>query len=302
MSKRYFGRYSVETSRENKILFPKSGISKGKLIDYYERIAHRILPHLTDRPLVLQRFPDGIGKDGFYQKQVSDYFPEWIAKTRVNVASSSRDQELVVCNNTATLVYLANQAAITLHPWASRVDRINHPDQLIVDLDPPSLDFEDARIAALRLHALLDELELPSFPKLTGSKGIHVHIPLDRSGDFDEVRSLARSMMTVLAGRHSDSLTTEQRKDKRGGRLFLDVGRNAYAQTAVAPYAVRALEGAPLAAPISWAELERKGLEARAFTIGNVFHRLEQIEDPWKGWRRRARSLEVARARLGAIL
>jgi bifunctional non-homologous end joining protein LigD len=298
MATRQYGPYSIDISREDKVLFPKSSITKGDLIDYYERISDQLLPHLTDRPLVLQRFPDGIDEEGFYQKQIGDYFPGWIATTKVKVASSGSDQELVVCNNTATLVYLANQACITLHPWLSRTDRIDHPDQVVVDLDPPSDNFEDARAAALQLRELLEELELPSFPKLTGSRGIHVHVPLDRSDDFDEVRSIARSMVSLLANRHGDTLTTEQRKDKRGKRLFLDVGRNAYAQTAVAPYAVRAREGAPIAAPIAWAELEQKGMQSRSFTIENVFRRLGQIEDPWTGWCRRACSLERAKKRL----
>lgn len=298
MTTRQFGPYSVDTSREDKVLFPKSSITKGDLIDYYERISPELLPHLTDRPLVLQRFPDGIREDGFYQKQISDYFPDWIDKVTVSVASSGSEQALVVCNNAATLVYLANQACITLHPWLSRTDRLDHPDQLVVDLDPPSNDFEDARVAALQLRELLEELELPSYPKLTGSKGIHVHVPLDGSADFDEVRRIARSMMSTLASRHSDSLTTEQRKDKRGKRLFLDVGRNAYAQTAVAPYAVRAREGAPVAAPVTWEEIEKKGLSSQSFGIENIFRRLGQIEDPWKGWRRRARSLKKAKERM----
>ncbi|KPK10915.1 MAG: hypothetical protein AMJ62_16590 [Myxococcales bacterium SG8_38] len=298
MATRRYGQYSVETSREDKVLFPKSSITKGDLIEYYERISDHILPHLSDRPLVLQRFPDGIDEEGFYQKQASDYFPDWIATTRVKVASSRSHQDLVVCNNTATLVYLANQACISFHPWLSRTHRIDHPDQLVVDLDPPSDDFEEARSAALDVRALLEELELPSFPKLTGSKGIHIHVPLDRSDDFDEVRRIARSMMELLADRHSDTLTTEQRKSKRGKRLFLDVGRNAYAQTAVAPYSVRPREGAPIAAPVRWEELEQAGLDSRFFTIGNIFRRLGQIDDPWEGWRRRARSLRAAKKRL----
>jgi len=300
MATRRYGRYSVETSKEDKVLFPMSAITKGDLIDYYDRISDQILPHLSDRPLVLQRFPDGIEEDGFYQKQASDYFPDWIETTTVEVASSSADQDLVVCKNTATLVYLANQACIVLHPWLSRTDRIDNPDQLIVDLDPPSDDFEQARVASLHLRTLLDELGLPSFPKLTGSTGIHVHVPLDRSDDFDEVRSIARSMMKVLEKRHADTLTTEQRKDKRGHKLFLDIGRNAYAQTAVSPYSVRARENAPVATPVTWAELERKGLESRSFTIENIFRRLGQIDDPWKGWRRRACSLQRVKKRLGA--
>jgi bifunctional non-homologous end joining protein LigD len=295
---RRYGRRSVETSNEDKILFPDVGLSKGELIDYYERIAEHLLPHLKDRPLVLQRFPDGIGRQGFYQKQVQTYFPDWITTVRVEVAVSDGSQELVVCDRKATLGYLANQACITLHPWLSRRDRIHHPDLLVIDLDPPQDDFEAARRAALRVRDLFDELELPTFPKLTGSQGVHVVVPLDRSGDFDSVRAFARSAMRLLAARHPDELTTEQRKHKRRGRLYLDVGRNAYGQTAVAPWSVRPLPGAPVATPLAWKELERRGIGPRDYTVKNAFRRLAQRPDPWAGLRRRARSLGPARERL----
>jgi bifunctional non-homologous end joining protein LigD len=295
--KRRYGRRSVETSNEDKLFFPEAGITKGEIIDYYERIADRILPHLKERPLVLQRFPDGVAKPGFYQKQVGDYFPDWITTVRVEVESADGTQELVVCDKQATLVYLANQACIALHPWLSRRDEIDRPDLLVIDLDPPAGHFEAARAAALRVRELLEELDLPSFPKLTGSQGVHVAVPLDRSEDFDAVRALARSAMELLAARHPDALTTEQRKNKRRGRLYLDAGRNAYGQTAVAPWSVRPLPEAPVAVPLAWKDLERRGIGPRDYTVKNVFRRLPQ-RDPWADMRRRARSLRRARERL----
>jgi bifunctional non-homologous end joining protein LigD len=296
MSKRRFGRHTVEISNADKVFFPDDGITKGDLIDYYEAVAEHILPWLRDRPLVLQRFPDGIEKQGFYQKQVAEHFPDWVSTVRV-AKSGGEKQELVVCDEKATLVYLANLGCVALHPWLCRRDRLDHPDQLVVDLDPPpNGDFGAVRDAARACRELFEELELPVFLKTTGSKGLHLLVPLDRRADFDSVRGFAREAMALLAGRRPDALTTEVRKSKRRGRVFLDVARNAYAQTAVAPYSVRPLPGAPVAVPITWKELGR--VEPRRFTVKNLLRRLSQIEDPWKGLRRRASGLSRARRRL----
>jgi bifunctional non-homologous end joining protein LigD len=280
----------VELSNEDKELFPGDGLTKGELIGYYERIADHILPHLEGRPLVVQRFPDGIEEEGFYQKQVGGHFPNWIRTVKVQLAGSKDTQELAVCDDVSTLVYLANQACLVLHPWLSRADALERPDLLVVDLDPPSGDdFQPVREAARRVRSLFEELDLPPFVKLTGSEGVHVVVPLDGQADFDSVRTFARDAMDLLAERHPDSLTTEQRKEQRRGRVFLDVARNAYGQTAVAPYSVRPLPGAPVSAPIEWEELGRFG--PRHVTLENVFRRLAQREDPWKTLGRRAHSL-----------
>jgi bifunctional non-homologous end joining protein LigD len=298
VSKRRFGAYAIETSNEGKIFFPGSGITKGEVIAYYERIAEYMLPYLAERPLVVQRFPDGIANEGFYQKQIGEYFPDWITTVQVEVGASGDRQELVVCDRLATLVYLANQACITLHPWLSRRDKLHHPDSLVIDLDPAADDFEPARVASLRVKKLFDALGLPSFPKLTGSRGVHVTVPLDRGEDFDSVREFARTAAELLAARHSDDLTVEQRKEKRRGRLYVDVGRNAYGQTAVAPWSVRPLPGAPVAAPIAWPDLERKRIGPRSYTMRNVFRSLAQRGDPWTAAKRAGRSLRKAREEL----
>jgi bifunctional non-homologous end joining protein LigD len=295
MGERRFGRITVETSNEDKVLFPRDGIAKGDLIDYYESVADRVLPWLAERPLVLQRFPDGIRKEGFYQKQVAEHFPDWIRTVRVGKAGG-QSQELVVCGNKATLVYLANLGCVTLHPWLCRTDRLDHPDQLVVDLDPSGRRFAPVREAAVACRDLLAELGLPAFVKTTGSKGLHVVVPLDRRAGFDSVREFARKAMELLAARHPRALTTEVRRSKRGGRVFLDVARNAYAQTAVAPYAVRALPGAPVATPLAWSELGR--VDARSFTLENLRERLAKGLDPWKGLRRHASGLSRAQSRL----
>ena len=171
----------------------------------------------------------------------------------------------------------------------------------MIDLDPPDDRFDTVVDAARRCKTLLDELELTSFIKTTGSRGLHIVIPLNRSEDFDAVRDFGKDMMAQLAQRHGDTLTTEQRKDKRKGRLYLDIGRNAYAQTAVAPYAVRARDGAPVATPLDWDELGKQGLTSQTYRIDNLFKRLSQRDDPWKDMRRHATSIKAARKRLSQL-
>jgi bifunctional non-homologous end joining protein LigD len=292
------GRRTVEVSNAGKVLYPGEGITKGDLVDHYRRVAGRMLPHLRGRPVAMERYPDGIGGERIFQKDVPGYFPGWVDRVKVHKEGGTLQQ--VVCDQAATLVYLANQACITPHVFLSRTDRLDHPDQLIFDLDPSGDDFESARRAALALRALLEELELPSFPKTTGGKGVHVTVPLDRRADFDTVRRFARRVAAVLAGRQPDRLTTEQHKQRREGRLYLDVMRNAYAQTAVPPYAVRARPGATVATPLDWSEVEERSLRPSAFTIGSISARMEDA-DPWKDLRRRARSLTRARGRLDAL-
>jgi bifunctional non-homologous end joining protein LigD len=294
------GRRTVAVSNPGKVLYPDDGISKGDLVEYYRRVAGFMLPYLRGRPVAMERYPDGIDGQRIFQKDVPGYFPDWV--DRVKVQKEGGELHQVVCEDAATLVYLASQACITPHAWLSRADRPDHPDQLIFDLDPDGDEFEEARVAALWLRSLLEELELPSFAKTTGGKGLHLTVPLDRRADFEEVRGFAREVAEVLASRDPDRLTTEQRKDKRKGRLYLDAMRNAYAQTAVPPYAVRARPGATVAAPLDWSEVEDRSLRPSRFTIGSILDRLERTEDPWKDLRRRRRSLSQAHKRLNALI
>jgi bifunctional non-homologous end joining protein LigD len=301
MPPRRYGRYTVETSREEKVLFPDDDITKGELIDYHEQMFDAMAPHLRDRAIVMQRFPDGIDEEGFFHKQVPAHFPDWISTTTVTRRESDEKQALVVCDKKATLAYLADQGCITLHCWASRIDRPNHPDRLIFDLDPPGDTFEPVRHAARRLRELMEALELRSFVQTTGSRGLHVVIPLDASEEFDSVRDFAGTCADHLAERHPDELTVEQSRKKRGDRLYLDVARNAYAQIAVTPYSVRAIAGAPVATPLEWEELERRDLDARSYTLHNIRQRLAQRSDPWEGLYRHRQGLIRARQRLQRI-
>jgi bifunctional non-homologous end joining protein LigD len=292
------GGITVELSHTSKVFYPADGITKGELIEYYHQIAERMLPYLKDRPVSLARYPDGITGPRIFQKNVPGYFPGWV--TRVTVQKENGVLDQVVCDKPATLVYLANQACIELHVFLSRADRLDHPDQLVVDLDPGPGGFPTARRAALWLRDLLaDELQVTSFVKTTGGRGLHVHVPLERRAGFDEMRAFATDLANVLAARHPGELTTEQRKDNRGDRLYLDVMRDAYAQTVIAPYAPRARPGATVATPLAWDEVEDAKLDPGEFTIRTVTGRAGA--DPWAGLARRRYGLGTLRRRLDEV-
>ncbi len=281
--------HTVEVSHPDKVLFPDDGITKRDLAEYYRRVAPKILPFLKDRPLSLQRFPDGIGW-GFYEKKAPDYFPDWFERVRVKVKEGGSQQQLM-CNNAASLVYLADQACITPHPWLSKKGGLDFPDRMIFDLDPAGNDFGAARDAALVIKEVLEKAGFRPFAMTTGSRGVHVVVPLNGKTSFDKVRERARELAEQAAEREPKDLTIEPRKAARKGRTFVDYLRNAYGQTSVPPYAVRARKGAPVAVPLRWAELDSPALTAQSFNTRNVFQRLARISNPWSGFTRSARSL-----------
>ena len=215
------GGITIELSHTGKVLFPDDSITKGDLIAHYQRAAEVMLPWLRDRPAALRRYPDGITAQGIFQKNVPRYFPDWITRAEVRKQGGSLQQ--VICDKPATIVYLANQACIEFHAFLSRLDRIDDPDQLIFDLDPPDADrFGDVRSTALLLRDLLEgELGLATFVKTTGGKGLHVQVPLDATVDFDTARHFALDVGNLLASRNPGLATTEQRKDKRGDLVYL---------------------------------------------------------------------------------
>jgi bifunctional non-homologous end joining protein LigD len=293
----------VKITHPDKVLFPDDGITKADLADYYQTVAALMLPLVSGRPVTMQRFPNGIGRGGFLQKQVGEYFPDWIERVtapnrRTRNATTRDEVTYMLCRTSEDLVYLANQACITPHVWLSRTPDIYHPDQLVFDLDPASTDPRALRLAASSLHGLLDELGLPSFLKSSGSRGLHVVVPLVPTDETDEVKAFSIAVAEALAARHPDDLTTEARIKNRDGRLFLDIGRNGYAQTMASPYAVRPLPGAPVSVPLHWSELDE--FDPRRHTLRNIAERLSQ-PDPWAGIGKAAAPLDQARARLDEV-
>ncbi len=299
--KRKVGRKTIDLPNAEKVLFRRDGITKRDLARYYRGVAGQMLPLLRDRPVSMTRFPDGIAAPGIVQRCAPAHFPDWI--TRAQIRTEDGPLEQVICDKPATLIYLAGQGYIELHAFLSRLGRIREPDQLIFDLDPPDDHrFDDVRVCALRLRDLLsDELGLPAFVKTTGGNGLHVHVPLAENEQFDAGREFARQVTGLLAARNPDLVTTEQRKRRRGPRIYADSTRNAYAQLAIAPYSVRARPGAPVATPLSWDEVEDKSLSPDQFTLRTLPDRIRESRpaaSPWAGIARRRTGLARARAAL----
>lgn len=272
---------SIEISNRDKVLFPDAGITKGDVIGYYTRIAPHALAHYRGRAMTMHRFPDGIAEDGFFQKNIPDYFPDWI--DRVTLSKEDGQITHVIANNAATLAYLANQGCITPHLALAQGSTPDRPDRLVFDLDPSDADFGKVQSVAKCLHAALQARDLPGFVQTTGSRGLHILVPLDGSTDFDAVRQAARRFAEDIVAELPDIATLEHRKSDRGSKVFIDTLRNAYSQTSVAPYGIRARPGAPVATPITWDEALASDLSPRKYTIRNIFRRLGQIDDPWTG-------------------
>jgi bifunctional non-homologous end joining protein LigD len=274
-----------------KILFPGEGITKGELASYYEMIAPLMLPHLRRRPVTMERYHRGIGAPGFFQKDVSKGFPEWLE--RVEVPKHGGTVHHPLANDTRSLLWLANQNSITIHVWPSRTPNLYNPDICVFDLDPSLEDaFDTLRTAALNLRDLLDELGLPSWIKTSGSKGFHIAVPLDGKSDFGTVARFAHLVGKVLVQRDPENLTQEFHKVDRGSRILVDTGRNGYSATYAATYTVRAKPGAPVSAPCTWEEVERGDVGPRTFTVRNMAERVAKAGDLWSDMLRKKRSLK----------
>jgi bifunctional non-homologous end joining protein LigD len=276
---RHVGGRPIEVSNPDKVYFPDDEVTKGDVVDYYARIATTMLPHVQGRPLVLQRFPDGITGAGFYQKNTPDHVPEWISRCELAKVDETTTR-YSVAEEPATLAYLANQGAVTFHTLLVEAAAPDRPVEVNIDLDPAGDDVAPVRRAAAEVRAVLEDLDLAPRVKSSGSRGLHVVVDvLDADADFELTGAFSRRVAEVVAER--GPFTLEHRKQRRGDRLFLDVLRNAPASHAVAPYSLRPLPGAPVAAPLHWEEALAASFDPRRITIDNVFRRLGQTADPW---------------------
>ena len=296
-------RIEVEVTHPNRVLFPdpssQKGITKRDLFDYYREVADTMLPHLKGRPLTVQRFPRGIGEKGFFQQDFADSLPDWMSG--IEVAEEDGTVMHPMAERREALEWLANQNCVTLHMWQSRQGRLHNPDRLVFDLDPSDNDFAVVCATARATAGVLDDLGLACYVQTTGSRGLHVVVPLRGDSDFATARQFARDVAEVVAADDAAHRTVEVHKDKRGGRVYLDVMRNAYAQTAVAPYSVRARARAPVATPLDWGELGSRGLRADRFTIRDIPKRLAGQGDPWADMSRHSRTLSGPLRRLAKL-
>jgi bifunctional non-homologous end joining protein LigD len=273
---------SIAISNPDKELYPDEALTKSDVIEHYRQVADAMLPHLIGRPLSLRRFPDGIGHDGFFQKEASDFFPEWLEVVEVPRREDGTSMHQVVCRDEADLVYLANLATLEFHIWPSTMSALDNPDRLVIDIDPPNGTLVgELRDVARRLRDLVGRIGLTPYVQATGGRGFHVVAPLDASAGYDDVRDLARGVADQVAADDPDRLTTAIRKESRGDQIFLDVNRNGYGQTFIAPYSLRSRPGAPIATPLDWSELGKA--EPSGFDLTRIRRRLAQRADPWRG-------------------
>jgi bifunctional non-homologous end joining protein LigD len=271
----------IDLSHPDKVLFPADGITKADLAAYYAEVGRWMLPHLRDRPLNLWRWNAGIDGQRVVQQDIPKGAPDWVARVETPRRKGGTNCH-VLCQDADTLRWLSNQNCITPHVWSARRDRLDRPDRVVFDLDPEEgSDFDLVRQAALAVGERLRAAGLEPFAMTTGSKGVHVVAPLKRTRESEWVRERARELGAEVAEGSPDTLTTEWRKEKRGGRILVDTARNTYGQTVVAPYAVRALPGAPVATPLEWEELSDPAISARSWTLRTVVARLGERGDPW---------------------
>ena len=258
----------IEVSRPDKLLWPSADITKRRYVDYLDGVADRMLPWVRERPLTLVRAPDGVGGKQYFQKAVPTYAPEWIRTVRIPAPSAGRDVDFVVCDDRATLVWLGNQAALEFHPAPVRVDKLDRPDLLVVDIDPPDGAFDAAVEVAAMVLEVLDDLGMATGVKTTGGKGLHVVAPIERRYDADVLRRAAARLTAIVAARRPDLVTDEFRKANRQGRVMLDPSRNGTGATIVAPYSPRAREEATVSFPVTPDELA--SVSPDDFTIASV--------------------------------
>jgi len=289
----------VVITHPEKMLFPDDGITKGDLAAYYEMIAPVMLPHILRRPVTMERFPAGIHKKGFIQKDVSKGFPEWLE--RVEVPKKDGVVHHPIVTDARSLLWLVNQNSITPHVWTSRAPEVYYPDICVFDLDPSIDDSTMLRDAALHVRAILEELGLPSWVKTSGSKGFHIAVSLDGKATFDEVGRFAHAVGHLLVRRDPKNLTQEFHKVDRGTRILIDTGRNGWSATHAAAYAVRAKPGAPVSAPCTWEELESGAVGPRTFTLRDMASRIKDVGDLWSDMRKKRRSLQRPFLKLRAL-
>jgi bifunctional non-homologous end joining protein LigD len=259
----------------DKIYWPEDGSTKGDLIKYYYQISPHLLPHLQDRPLILKRFPDGIAKSFFYQHDVDDA-PEYIPTSRIRV-TEGHEVDYIIGGLLPTLLYTTNLGAIEQHPWHSRIQSLDHPDWIVFDLDPgASVRYPTICEVALGVKEALEQLSLACYAKTSGSRGMHIYVPIKAEYDYEQVASLAEQVAEMVVDKHPEISTTERSlKKRRSGQIYLDHMQNNRGKSIAAPYSVRPREGATVSTPLDWTEVKRKKITPQDFTIKNLGKRVE---------------------------
>jgi bifunctional non-homologous end joining protein LigD len=308
---RRIGSRTLSLSNLDKVLWPRDGYTKGDLIEYYERVASHALPHLKDRPLTLQRYPNGIDAAAFFEKQIPRGTPDWVDRVTIPTPGGSRSHvTFAVCNDMPTLIYLANLATVVLHVWTSRMPALEEPDFVIFDLDPgEKCTLKTLATVAVKVRDLLASIGLKPLVKTTGGYGVHVVVPLASGYSYDTAKIFAELVARRAAGQLSEQATLQRTIAKRpASAVYIDYVQVGHGKTIVAPYSARARDGAPVSTPLHWAEVEallrRRAATAPAdefakHTIATTPKRLEREGDLWgpKFWKKQRLEPAIRKAK-----
>ena len=293
------GRRDVQLTNLEKIYFPEPGLTKGDLVRYYLEVADCVLPHVRRRPMQMLRYPDGVDGFFFYQKRVPNPHPDWLETVHILFPGSGRTADFPVVTEPASLAWIANLGCIDLHTWHCRVDDVERPDYMLIDLDPSEGNpWAHVRTIALVVKEVMDELGLPSFPKTSGATGLHILVPLRPELRFTEVRRFAKALAQEVERRIDDqevATTTWKVADRRG--VFVDYGQNARDRTIASAYSIRPTKDARASAPLGWDEVPE--VEPEAFTLQTMRARIDEVGDVTAGMWRRKTSLLPRFAKLG---
>jgi bifunctional non-homologous end joining protein LigD len=270
-------------TNQNKLYFPKDGITKGDVIDYYNAIYKYILPYLKDRPQSMLCTPNGVLDKGFYQKNMAGAAPEWAKTIKIDSDSKGGPIEYLICNDKATLLYMNNLGCIEINPWNSRIQHLSNPDYFVIDIDPADKNtFEQVIDVANVVHEILEKAKAPSFCKTSGATGLHIYVPLGAKYHYDQASQFA-NIIAVLANDILPKFTSVVRSlEKRGQKIYIDYLQNKRGQTLSSVYSLRPRPGATASTPLLWKEV-KKGLDPRDFTIKTLPKRLEKTGDLFRG-------------------
>lgn len=277
-----FGKKTVKLTNLDKLYWPTEKISKGDLLDYYEKMGDYILPYLKDKPISMNRFPNGIDKQSFFQKDVDpNKIPAWLKTTEVFSESTSKTIDYLLCNDLPSLLYIVNLGSIEINPWLSTYKKPEMPQYAVLDLDPNGADWEDTINVALSCKEILDRGNIPAFIKTSGSSGLHIFMNVAGKYDYQVVRDFVQFIAELLQQMHPETTSLVRDPKKRKGLIYLDYLQNKEGQTIVAPYSVRPKPNATVSTPVLWEEVNYD-LSIQDFHIFNVYGRASSIEDPWK--------------------
>lgn len=280
----------VEFSNLDKILYPELRVTKAQVIEYYIKVAPKMLNLLTGRPIVMTRFPNGIDKEGFYEKDAPQGTPAWVKTFRRYSETAEREINYVLCDDLDTLLWLANLASLEIHTTLSKAGSFENPDLIVFDLDPkPPADYDDVVEVALLIKENLDGLSLRSYVKTSGKKGLHIIMPIVKGYTFQQAREFVQKIAAYV-GKHTEKVVVERPKTNMPGKVYIDYVQNSHGRTMICPYSTRATPRATVSTPLEWSDV-KKGLNPEEF---NLFSVVKVSKSPWEGLLENRQKLEAS--------